>query len=262
VRSGSYDDVLAQGRRGTFRVVLVGGTAAVLLVALALALVAWASPDPAPTATDGSTAPSVALASTASTAPGAEVLATPGLAVEMPDDLVWRDVRGVELPYSASKGPSNTLGGRATGFAHDAAGAVLAAAHIIIRINPQVGPNVFEPTLREQVVGPGVDALRTMIVEVYAAMRQQAGVPYGDPVGEIDGALRGFRVDKYTDTEADVRLVTEWLDSNGRPIRGALLLNMRWSHDDWVLVAPPGGDFIPANILLDEASLYTPLSAR
>jgi hypothetical protein len=183
------------------------------------------------------------------------------LAVVLPDDLVWGDVGGVALPYSASKGPSNTLGGLAKGFAHDAPGAVLAAAHIIIRINPQVGPDVFQPTLREQVVGPGADTVRTMTTEAYAALRAQAGVPYGEPVGQVEGTLRGFRVENYTDTDTDVRLITEWLDRSGQPTSAALMLHMRWSGDDWVLVAPTGGDFLATNVVLDDASIYTPIEA-
>ncbi|MBX6752482.1 MAG: hypothetical protein IRY85_22940, partial [Micromonosporaceae bacterium] len=208
------------------------------------------------------TTPPVALTSTGATAPGADLLATPGLAVEMPDDLVWRDVQGVALPYSASKGPSNTLGGLATGFAHDAAGAVLAAAHIIVRINPQVGPNVFEPTLREQVVGPDVPALRDTIVQAYAALRQQAGVPYGDPAGQIPATLLGFRVDSYTDTDAEVRLITEGTDGRGGTATTALRLYVQWSGDDWVLAFPAGADLSTANVAVDATSLYTPFGER
>ena len=257
--SGHYDDVLARGRRGTVRVALVGGGVAVALVATVVALLAWTGSAPTPAALDTPTTPPAG--STSPTAPGAEVLTTPGLAVVMPDDLVWRDVVGVALPYSASKGPSNTLGGLAKGFAHDAPGAVLAAAHIIIRINPQAGPDVFQPTLREQVVGPGADPVRTMTAGAYAALREHAGVPYGEPVGQVDGALRGFRVENYTDTDTDVRLVTEWLDSGGQPTSAALMLHMSWSGNDWVLVAPIGGDFLATNVTLDEASIYTPIGA-
>lgn len=249
--SGPYGDVLAQGRRGTIRVVLVGGAAAVVLVAAVVALVAWASPE-------GSAKLPAADGPTSSEPTGAQALATPGLDVVMPTDLVWRSVGGVRLPYSTSAGPKNTVGGLASGFDHGAAGAVLAAAHIITRINPELGADVFGPTLREQVVGPEADAVRTTVNDAYGQLRQQAGVPYGAPVGQLSAVLRGFRVEHYSQTDADVRLIVEGPDGNGGTLTSAMLLHVRWSNDDWVLVLPAGWRFITAYVLLDADSLYTP----
>lgn len=259
MKAGHYDEVLAQGRRGTFRLILMGGAAAAVLVIAVTALVIWTSPGPGTGAADKVTSPA---ASADATVPGSELLATPGLDVEMPDDLVWQDLQGVMLPYSVSKGPADTLGGRARGFAHDPAGAVLAAAHIIVRINPQVGPNVFEPTLREQVVGPNVPALRDTIIRAYATLRQQAGVPYGDPVGYVPAILLGFRVDSYTDLEAEVRLITQGTDGRGGTTTAALRLYVQWSGDDWVLAFPADADPTTTNIAVDENSLYTPFGGR
>jgi hypothetical protein len=252
VKSAPYDDVLAQGRRGTIRVVLVGGAVAVALVVAVVALVAWAGLGKTPTT------PPAAAGSTTPEPTETEPLATPGLEVVMPTDLVWQDVGGMELPYSVSTGPTNTLAGLASGFAHNAAGAVLAAAHIIIRINPELGPDVFGPTLREQVVGPAADAARTTVNDAYGQLRQDAGVPYGDPVGQLSAVLRGFRVEEYSETNADVRLVVEGPDGSGGLLTSAMLLHLRWSNDDWVLVLPAGWQFITAYVLVDADSLYTP----
>ncbi|MFF0659115.1 hypothetical protein [Micromonospora tulbaghiae] len=83
-----------------------------------------------------------------------------GRRADLPSDLSWTDVAGVSVPVSGQSGPRSSSGGQDSGFAHDRAGAVLAAVHIIVRVNPQVGPAVFEPTLLGQVVGPNAAAMR------------------------------------------------------------------------------------------------------
>src|SRR5690606_20237071 len=96
--------------------------------------------------------------------------ASGAVSVVMPADLEWQEVAGVALPVSASQGPQNTSDGLATGFAHDPAGAVLAAINIVVRVNPQNGPGVFGPTLRNQVVGPDSPALRARVESAYETL--------------------------------------------------------------------------------------------
>ncbi|MEK8106572.1 hypothetical protein NKG94_17440 [Micromonospora sp. M12] len=50
-----------------------------------------------------------------------------------------------------------------------------------MRVNPQVGPAVFNPTLRTQVVGADTAAMRVQIAQAYAELRSQAGVADGGP---------------------------------------------------------------------------------
>lgn len=258
--AGRYDDdMLAAGRRGTIRVVLVGVAALAIVAAAVAGIAAWAASGPSEATALPTT---VATASADPSAAGAAALAVPAMSVEMPADLVWRDVGGVALPYSASLGPRNALGGLATGFAHDPAGAVLAAAHIITRINPQFGPNIFGPTLRDQVVGPDVEKIRTTITQAYTTLRQQSGVAYGEPTGPVSAALQGFRVEDYTDAESHVRLIVTGPNPRGGTQVAALILQLRWLASDWVVVVPPGGDFVSANTQLDSQSTYTPFAGR
>ncbi|MEW2386029.1 hypothetical protein AB0873_28605, partial [Micromonospora sp. NPDC047707] len=53
-----------------------------------------------------------------------------GSRADLPSDLSWADVAGVSVPVSGQSGPRFSSGGQALGFAHDRAGAVLAAVHI------------------------------------------------------------------------------------------------------------------------------------
>ena len=74
-------------------------------------------------------------------------------------DLRWEAFRpGHDLPESLSAGPARHTDGRAEGFARSQLGAALAAVHISHRIDPP-RTRVFEPTIREQVVGPDAGKL-------------------------------------------------------------------------------------------------------
>ncbi len=117
--------------------------------------------------------------------PAAGTVASGSAGSAGPDAVSWSTVAGAKVPVSATAGPSDTSAGRARGFAHTPLGAVLAAANISVRLSPQVGPEVFRPTLREQVVGPDADALAQHLDEDYQAARAQLGLPYGAPAGRL-----------------------------------------------------------------------------
>jgi hypothetical protein len=154
-------------------------------------------------------------------------------------DVVWVSVAGARLPVSRSAGPRDMSAGLARGFTYSDLGAVLAAAHVTLRLSPQVGPPVFEATLRDQVVGESTDALGQKLAEEYEQARVRLGVPYGEPAGRLYAVARGYQV-RLSDHEAEVRLLIEgpgvW-----QPVLIELTVRTRWSGSDWQVVAPAGG---------------------
>ncbi|HEX6873647.1 MAG TPA: hypothetical protein VF163_21320 [Micromonosporaceae bacterium] len=175
----------------------------------------------------------------------------------VPADLSWVEVGGIRLPCSARYGPWHTGHGLAAGFSADATGAVLAAAHILIRINPQLGPAVFRPTLAGQVVGPDADALRTRVEQGYQRLREQFGVTYGQPAGRLYATLRGFRVDQVSGADVWLHLLSEAPDGRGSTQLSAMLLQLRWTGRDWALVAPLGGAFTGLAGLVSSTESFT-----
>ncbi|WP_327652042.1 hypothetical protein [Micromonospora aurantiaca] len=178
----------------------------------------------------------------------------PGSETQSLTDLEWVDVAGVSVPVSSRSGPRITSGGQARGFAHDQVGALLAAVHIVVRINPQVGPAVFEPTLRDQVVGADAAAMRVQVAQAYDELHAQLG---GQPLGPLDAALRGYRIVSYRDDDAAVRLLTEAPGANGVPLLVVAEVRVRWTGSDWALLAPAGGTFEQTVMAASDADTAT-----
>lgn len=166
------------------------------------------------------------------------------------ETVVWEDLFGVPLPTSVA-GPHDRIGNRAAGFDQSPAGAVLAAIHISYRASPDVGPMVFEPTIREQVVGEDQEALLGNWQEHYANERARGAV--AGPSGELTDALKkaireesqvwGYRVDAYDSTAASVQLLLRTIPTGqAEPTFVNLATTVRWVDGDWWLVAPVDGD--------------------
>jgi len=189
--------------------------------------------------------------------------AAPPSAGAMPDDVTWAEVCGLHLPASTQFGPRDTEAGRARGFAHEPAGAVLAALHLTARVSPQTGPHVFVPTLREQVTGPDAAAFADAVHTGYEQTREARQVPYGQPLCPIYASVRGYRLDSYADAAATVRLLIE-APGEGGPRMAAALVALAWLGGDWQLVAPPRGDWATVRTILPSsaAANFTPLPAR
>lgn len=171
--------------------------------------------------------------------------------------LSWVTVAGAGVPVSLTAGPSDTTDGRARGFARTPLGAVLAAAHISVRLSPQAGPAVFESTLREQVVGPDAAALDEQLEESYQQARAQLGLPYGVPAGRLYSTIRGYRVDADSLDRPTVRLLIEGPGANSGSVLVALVADLQWVDDDWALVAPTSGDWSTATSLVTDSAGYT-----
>lgn len=247
------DDIAQRARRRT-RAVLAGLAAGLLFLGAAVAgLVVALTPDGGGASESVTSDPPAAAASSAttSTPPGPSGSAPPAV-----DDLGWETVAGARVPVSRSAGPADTAGGRARGFARTPLGAVLAAVHISVRLSPQVGPAVFEPTLREQVVGTGAAALGDQLEDDYQQARAQLGLAYGQPAGQLYSTTRGYRVDAAADT-ATVRLLIEGPGASGGSVLVALVTTLQWVGEDWALVAPPGGDWTANASVVTDTAGYT-----
>ncbi|WP_210891725.1 hypothetical protein [Micromonospora sp. C72] len=135
--------------------------------------------------------------------------------------------------------------------------------HIVVRVNPQVGPTVFDPTLGTQVVGTDAAAMRVQVAQAYDELRGPAGVTYGQPVGRLYATLLGYRILSYTDDEVALRLLTEAPDASGTPVAFSTELRLLWSGGDWGLVAPAGGTFdqVVTAASPAEAAIFLPFIA-
>ncbi|WP_344515449.1 hypothetical protein [Dactylosporangium maewongense] len=135
-------------------------------------------------------------------------------------------------------------------------GAVFAAAHISLRLSPQAGPAVFEPTLREQVVGPDANRLLGNLEDEYQELRAQLGVTPGEPAGQLYSTVTGYRIGSASPDAVEVGLLIEGPGQSGLA-RVALSVQMRWVDDDWALQAPSGGDWNTAAVLVPSTVGYT-----
>ncbi|WP_051799945.1 hypothetical protein [Catenuloplanes japonicus] len=230
------DEIGTQARRRT-AVVATSGTAIVVTIVAAVAGLIelhgqrdGAGPEPAPSGMVVSV-PGIAKSAAVPSASGTESTGD--------GDLSWVSVAGARLPVSRSAGPRDTSAGLARGFAFSELGAVLAAAHVTLRLSPQVGPTVFEATLRDQVVGEDAEALGRNLAEEYEQARIRLGVPYGEPAGRLYAVARGYQV-RLSGHEAQVRLLIEG-PGMWQPVLIELTVRTRWSGSDWQVVAPAGG---------------------
>jgi hypothetical protein len=170
--------------------------------------------------------------------------ATPSTA-EFQDEIIWVDVAGVRLPVSRTHGPRVTADGLASGFARSPEGAALAAAHVLIRTGPTVGPDVFEPTITTQVTGPNVGAMKLLVDEQYEELRRAADTPSGDPVPGADAEVVGYRVAAFDGDEgsASVEIVLGSPELQAAAHYVQFTVALDWQNNDWWVVAPPQGDW-------------------
>ena len=164
--------------------------------------------------------------------PAIEATSTPA-----PPDLTWEEAGGVALPVSGTHGPRLTQDGLASGWSESEPGAAIAAAHLLIRTGPTVGPEVFEPTITGQTTGPNVAALKLAVNEQYAELQTNSTAP------AAGAQLVGYRIGSYGDDAATVDLVLESADLSASDRYLQVTVSLRWMNDDWWLVAPPNGDW-------------------
>jgi hypothetical protein len=179
-------------------------------------------------------------------------LPRPGLA-----GLRWDGYHGVQLPSSPAAGPHHIDNGLAWGFADTPLGALLAALNIAVRANAQWGPDVFVPTIRDQVTGPGAAALLASCQADYGQASQAAHITGGRPLGTVSVTEEAFRWAGWSPAGATVDLVSVGPGSQGVTIRASTRVEVVWSGGDWRVVAPPGGDWGNAATWLTSLAGYT-----
>ncbi|MGW0660565.1 hypothetical protein [Streptodolium elevatio] len=144
---------------------------------------------------------------------------------QVPSHIEWVDYRGLMVPLSRMAGPAERVGSVARCFAPTPAGALLAAANIVIR-HP-VAPDWRSLVERQVVPGPGRDA--------YVRLRERQPGPTVDsvvpPAADRLARLAGFRFVSYSPQSAAVALLFRM--SNGE-LR-ASVHTVLWAEGDWKL---------------------------
>lgn len=143
------------------------------------------------------------------------------------DDLTWKPLSDVEVPYSQTHGPSVIEGGWSRGFARTPQGAVLAALHITFQTveGTTVPKEAQLAALDAQVIGSYADDY------AYRALS-------GDPLEGLEKiVVEGYQVVSYAENAAQVEIVTAVPGEHGVE-RAGLTFNMIWYSGDWRLVAP------------------------
>jgi hypothetical protein len=176
--------------------------------------------------------------------------------------LQWSGYHGVELPSSPAAGPRDTSGGLASGFTDTPLGALLAALNIAVRANAQWGPGIYGPTIRDQVTGPDAGALLSGCQADYAKASRSAHITGGAPLGNVYVSEEAFRWVAYSFSDATVDLVSAGPGSQGTTVRATTRVEVTWSGGDWLVVAPPGGDWGNAAAALSSLSGYTVFSGQ
>jgi hypothetical protein len=173
--------------------------------------------------------------------------------------LRWADFHGMQLPVSLAAGPRQVRGGLPSGFADTPLGALLAAVNIGVRANAQWGPDVFGPTIGDQVTGPDAPALLAACQAAYDQARPAAGVPAGRPLGPAYVREEAFRWEGYTPANATVDIVSAGPGGPDLTVRAATRIEVQWRRGDWRVVAPPGGDWGNSATQITSLSGYTRL---
>ncbi|QKG20085.1 hypothetical protein ACTIVE_1721 [Actinomadura verrucosospora] len=168
--------------------------------------------------------------------------------------LAWWDYHGVALPYSAGDGPRSTGGDLASGFTRTPLGALLAAVHVSVRANAQWGPQVFEPTITKQVIGPDAATLLAAMRELYG--KRHGDLPKDAALGRAYVVLEAFRWQGYSPDTASLDLVSAGPGDSDMTVRAVTRIQLQWQNDDWRVIAPPGGTWGGAAASLTSSDGY------
>ena len=134
---------------------------------------------------------------------------------------------------------------------------MLAALNIAVRANAQWGPDVFVPTIEDQVTGPDAAALLASCQADYGQASQAAHITGGQLLGNVYVTEEAFRWVGWSPAEATVDLVSAGPGSQGGTIRASTRVEVVWQGGDWRVVAPPGGDWGNAATQLTSLAGYT-----
>lgn len=204
---------------------------------------------------DDTTATGTAPTTSVVAAPTSVAVATPaqggstGL-TEAPAGTRWELYQGVVLPYSPTAGPKTVDGlGVASGYTHDAAGALFASLQIDTRrfLAPDdLSRNVVDTQI---VAGEGRDA--------WIAYRTTINIaPNSVPSTQL-AQVAGFKVSNYTDTVATISVARKGTSGGLQ----AADFTVTWVDGDWKLVLLPSGSSATSYVVTDlEGAGYIPWS--
>lgn len=158
-------------------------------------------------------------------------------------DITWSTVGPWPVPRSFVAGPAHIDGEVATGYAHTALGAAIAAWNISEQISSDAGPQVYTATVRQQTYGDP----DTMLGEIE---RMPTGgsspgtaffykIAYGDPAGDAPVLVS---VAERTQSSAQ----------QGGYFAG--YRTVRWINGDWRMQVP-----LPSSQLITDLTGYQPL---
>jgi hypothetical protein len=151
--------------------------------------------------------------------------------------LTWVNFHGYSLPVAAQAGPHDTAGGVAAGYSDTPLGALLAAVNIGARTSWQLGPEIFQPAIQDQVTGPYQAQMLSSDLDTYSANAAQI------PDIRAYASIVAYQWVGYTPADATVDLVAEGPGDNGTTVYVATQMETEWVNGDWRVVAPPGGDW-------------------
>lgn len=150
-----------------------------------------------------------------------------------PSDATSLPWQGAALPVSDTAGPQRFTETRSTGFSQDPQGAAFAAVHISTHIDPYTGPDVFTPTIEEQVVAGGDLVERTRRSYEAAARRQglsREAIADGAPVLAPTGHISAWRISTY---RPDAVTTVELLVSTPDGQQVVYEIPVVWRDGDW-----------------------------
>jgi len=229
-----------EGRSGRRLATLLGAAALVMiLVILALVIGVGRRGDNPPAAAP---APAPPAANPVDGAPGPATLTAAPVAR-------WELYQGIAVPYSPEYGPRTVQGlGPATGYSHNAAGALFAAAQLSVRA--ALAPDdSWRSVVDTQVLdSPGKTA--------FIKAREATSIaPYTVPSSSLT-QYAAFRVVNYTDSMATLGMALR--TKTGSLQEGQV--TVVWSGLDWRLSMQPDGSVSSAATVIPSLVGYIPWS--
>lgn len=138
--------------------------------------------------------------------------------------------QGAALPVSQAAGPAEFTDTRSSGFTQTELGAALAAVHISSHISPYTGPDVFTPTITQQVTGD-TTALLTMMETEYAKAAETSGLTDGEPQLRATGQMLAYRIETFNpDQVTNVELYVQ-PPAGGEDV--IYTVPVTWVDGDW-----------------------------
>jgi len=164
--------------------------------------------------------------------------------------LRWVTTNGYSVPVSTQAGPRITPVSQASGFADDPLGALVASVNIAVRTAWEFGPQVFQPTIQDQVTGPYESEMLSSDLDAYASGASEL------PDIQAYARVVAYQWVGYTPSDATVDLVTAGPGEDGSTAYAATQIEAQWLNGDWRVVAPPGGDWGNSSVQVDSVNGY------